>query len=68
MASCWITTRATRDGDRRYRVLYRVGGRESTPRYAGSFRMKRDALARKAWVTGELAAMRVPGSLEADRA
>lgn len=59
MASCWITRRATKDG-RRYRVLYRVGGRESTPRYAGSFRTKRDALARNAWVTGELAAMRVP--------
>jgi integrase len=59
MASCWITTRATTDG-KRYRVLYRVGGRESAPRYAGSFRTKRDALARKAWVTGELAAMRLP--------
>ncbi len=60
MASAWITTRATRDGGKRYRVLYRVGGRESTPRYAGSFSTRRDALTRKAWVTGELAAMRVP--------
>jgi integrase len=60
VASAWITTRATKDGGKRYRVLYRVGGRESTPRYAGSFRTRRDALARKAWVTGELAAMRVP--------
>jgi hypothetical protein len=60
MASAWILTRPTKDGDKRYRVLFRVGGRESTPRYAGSFRTKRDALARKAWVTGELAAMRVP--------
>jgi hypothetical protein len=40
--------------------MYRVGGRESMPRYAGSFATKRAALARKAWVLGELAAMRVP--------
>jgi hypothetical protein len=44
----------------RYRVRYRLGGRESTRRYAGSFRTKREALARAAWVAGELAAMRVP--------
>ena len=30
------------------------------PRYAGSFSTKREALARKAWVLGELAALRVP--------
>jgi integrase len=60
MPSCWITTRPTKGSGKRYRVLYRVGGRESPPRYAGSFPTKRDALARKAWVTGELAAMRVP--------
>ena len=29
MASSWITTRTTKDGSRRYRVLYRVGGAES---------------------------------------
>src|SRR6266536_2909868 len=46
--------------------MYRVGGRESSPRYAGSFATKRDALARKAWVAGELAAMRVPGRALAD--
>jgi integrase len=40
--------------------MYRVGGRESAPRYAGSFGTKREAIARKAWVVGELAAMRVP--------
>src|SRR5207253_116256 len=40
--------------------MFRVGGRESAPRYAGSFTTKREALARKAWVLGELAAMRVP--------
>ncbi len=40
--------------------MYRVGGRESAPRYAGSFATKREAIARKAWAVGELAAMRVP--------
>jgi integrase len=40
--------------------MFRVGGRESVSRYAGSFQRHRDAQARKAWVSGELAAMRVP--------
>ncbi|MGH3019970.1 MAG: tyrosine-type recombinase/integrase [Gaiellaceae bacterium] len=60
MASAWITTRRTAGERTRYRVMYRLGGRESAPRYAGSFASKREALARKAWVLGELAAMRVP--------
>jgi integrase len=46
--------------------MYRVGGRESAPRYAGSFPTKREALARKAWVVGELAAMRIPDRRGAD--
>jgi integrase len=50
----------TAGGAKRYRVMYRVGGRESAPRYAGSFSTRREAIARCAWVTGELAAMRVP--------
>src|SRR4029077_9153677 len=32
----------------------------SARRYAGSFTTRRDALARRSWVVGELAAMRVP--------
>lgn len=60
MASTWIIKKTTKDGKPRYRVFYRVGGRESTPRYAGSFKRKEDAQKRKNWVTGELAAMRVP--------
>lgn len=59
MASAWIRKRPTRDGVR-FRVEYRLGGRESRPRYAGSFRTQREALKRKAWVAGELAALRVP--------
>jgi integrase len=47
--------------------MYRVGGRESAPRYAGSFVTKREALARKAWVVGELAAMRLPDRRRADK-
>ena len=60
MPSTWLTRRTVADGSARFRVEYRVGGRESPTRYGGSFRTKRDALARKAWITGELAAQRVP--------
>ena len=66
MPSVWVTTRPTKDGGRRYRVMYRLGGRESMPRYGGSFATRKLALARKATIAGELAAQRVPaiGSLE----
>jgi hypothetical protein len=40
--------------------MYRLGGRETSPRYGGSFKTQREALARKQWIAGELAAMRVP--------
>jgi integrase len=60
MASTWIRTRTARDGSKRYRVEFRTGGRESRPRYAGSFRTLREANARKAWITVELSNMRVP--------
>ena len=59
MASAWLTKRMTASG-KRYRVLYRTGGRDTPPRYAGSFSREREALVRLAWVKGELAAMRVP--------
>jgi len=60
MASAWIAKRPTNDGKPRYRVFFRVGGRESVPRHAGTFKRKEDAQKRKNWVIGELAAMRVP--------
>jgi integrase len=60
MPSTWVRRRPTKDGGTRYRVEYRIGGRESGSRYAGSFATKREALARKAWVAGELANMRIP--------
>lgn len=60
MASAWLTTRTTKHGDRRFRVEYRLGGREAPTAYAGSFKTKAEAVARKRWVQGELAALRVP--------
>lgn len=60
MASVWITPRTTRSGERRHRVEFRVGGRESATRYGGSFKTRREADERKRWITGELAARRVP--------
>jgi len=46
MPSAWIERRQTADGHSRYLVKYRLGGRESAHRYAGSFATRRDALAR----------------------
>jgi integrase len=60
MPSVWIERRDTQAGNSRYLVKYRLGGRESAHRYAGSFATRREALARSRWVAGELAAMRVP--------
>jgi hypothetical protein len=60
MASCWLVTRLTKHGAKRYRVEYRLGGRQAPTRYAGSFKTKREADERKRWISGELAAKRVP--------
>jgi integrase len=60
MASAWITTRRTARGGKRYRVEYRLGGRGTRTRYAGSFRTMREAGLRRQWIEGELAALRVP--------
>ncbi len=68
MASVWIRTRETRSGTKRYRVEYRLGGRESRIRYGGSFATKREATIRAGWVAGELAAQRVPELRLADEA
>src|SRR4051812_28794311 len=67
MPSSWLERRETKAGDSRYRVRYLLGGREERPRYAGSFKTKTEALARKRWVDGELAAMRVPEISLVDR-
>ena len=55
MASAWITKR----GDR-FRVMYRVGGRGSHPKYGGTYDLKTHANARKNYIIGELAARRIP--------
>jgi integrase len=60
MPSAWIERRETAARQARYVVKFRLGGRESAHRYAGSFATRREALARRGWVAGELAAMRVP--------
>jgi integrase len=60
VASVWIERRESASGHGRYIVKYRLGGRESAHRYAGSFATRREALARQRWVSGELAGLRVP--------
>lgn len=60
MASAFIVARRLADGSRRYQVRYRLGGRESTPRYGGQFRTKREAEGRRNAILGDLAALRVP--------
>jgi integrase len=59
VASVWLKTRRTKDGGKRYRVEYRLGGRESKTRYGGSFKTKREATSRRNWIAAELVACRV---------
>jgi hypothetical protein len=63
----WIITRRLGEGGKRYLVRYRLGGRESAQRYAGSFRTRAEAIERRRWVDGELAAMRVPDLAQLQR-
>lgn len=60
MASSWIIARPTRKGGKRYRVRFRLGGREAQHQYGGSFPTRGEALTRKRFIDGELAAGRVP--------
>ena len=60
MSSVWIARRPRADCSIAYRVMYRLGGRETNPRYGGSFKTKREARIRRDWIAGELAALRVP--------
>jgi integrase len=59
MASVWIRSRETRNG-KSFVVGYRIAGRESSSRHGGSFRTKRLAMIRAAWIESELAARRLP--------
>lgn len=65
MPSVWIAKRLTKPdgkhkGAPRYRVMFRVGGRESAPRYGGAFGTMREARIRRDHIAGELAALRMP--------
>lgn len=62
MPSAWVERYARKGarGGTSYRVRFVTGGRESVPQWAGAFGTLREADARKSWVLGELAAMRVP--------
>jgi integrase len=60
MASTWITTRTTKRGQPRYRVNFRAGGAGTPVQYGGSFKRRAEAVQRRHWISGELAAMRVP--------
>jgi integrase len=53
-------TRRSKGGGKRYRVLWRVGGHATPTKHGGSFGRRADAQARRNWISGELAAMRVP--------
>jgi hypothetical protein len=59
VASAWLERAETSSGPR-WRVKYQLGGREARRHYGGSFKTKREALARQGWIATELAAMRVP--------
>ena len=59
MASVSIV-REERSGTVRYRVLYRLGGREAKRRHGGSFVTKKLAEKRRDWIAGEIANLRVP--------
>jgi len=60
MASAWVERRKTPKGTVRHVVRYRVGGRESTLQFGGSFVTQREAKIRRDAIAGELAALRVP--------
>jgi integrase len=60
MASAHIVRRRRGDGATSWIVRYRLGGRESPLRHGGSFRTQKEARARRDYIAGELAAMRVP--------
>jgi integrase len=70
MPSVWVRRRQTAKGKRRFIVEYRIGGRGRPILYGGSFRTAADAAIRKAWISGELAARRLPdlSPLQADPA
>lgn len=59
MASAFIE-KEERGGVVRYRVRYRLGGRDTPKLQGGNFATLKQARARRDWIVGEMAAMRVP--------
>jgi len=59
MASAFIV-REQRGATVRFRVRYRLGGRDTAFLSGGSFTTLREARARRDWIAGEMAVMRVP--------
>jgi integrase len=57
--TAWIEKRPTKDGGVRYRVRYVLSG-GGKKRYGGSFGTRREAVIRRTWIDGELAALRAP--------
>jgi integrase len=60
MASAWVRRVVLPSGAVRWRVVYRLGGREAPRLYGGSFATAREARARRDAIGGELAAHRIP--------
>jgi integrase len=65
VSSVWIRKRVTGAGSARWRVEFRLGGRSTSVRYAGTFGTLREAELRKKYVSDELAAKRVPSLKDA---
>jgi len=59
MASAFIE-KEDRGGAARYRVRYRLGGRDTPKLQGGTFATVKLARARRDWIVGEMAAMRIP--------
>jgi integrase len=66
VASVWIKTRRTKDGGKRYRCEFRLGGREAKVNYGGSFKTRREATTRRNLISAELVALRIPDLQLAD--
>jgi integrase len=60
VGSAWIQSYTVKDGSIRYRVRFRLGGREAPVLHGGSFKTRREARDRRDWIAGELAGRRVP--------
>jgi integrase len=60
VASSHIIRTTTSGGATRYRVRFRLGGREAPQQHGGSFKTQREAIVRQRWIDDQLAAGEVP--------